>query len=74
MSIENTLRKIQRVDNAKDIFGLEETPTKVFHATEFNERETVTRTDQSKLEGLRDFPFLERKSRKDHYIENDSGP
>ena len=61
LNSEINLNEIQRVVSASDIVGLSETLTNVFDAEEFNEHETFTGTDKSKLKRLRGLAFLIRK-------------
>ena len=67
------LKKFQQVVSANDIVGLTETLTNVFDAEEFNEDETFTGTDKSKLKGFRGLAFLIRKSLKHHFTKSNLG-
>ena len=67
------LKEIQRVVSANDIVGRTETLTNVFHAEEFNEHETFTGTDKSKLKCFRGPAFLIRKSLKYRFTERNLG-
>ena len=65
---------VKKVKNEKgDIVGLTETLTNVFDAEEFNEHQTFTGTDKSKLKGFRGLAFLIRKSLKYHFTESNLG-
>ena len=67
------LKKNHWVVSANDIIGLTETLTNVFDAEEFNELETFTETDKSKLKGFRGLAFLIRKSLKYHITASNLG-